>query len=65
MKQVSLIATISMGALVLVDIIKLLLGLALWPMGITFWSIFIYIVVLAAKCGVGYFFFSLYKKQGK
>jgi len=62
MKQALLIATISMGALVLVDIIRLIFGMVYTH---DFLTIFIYFVQLAAKCGVGYFFYTMYKKQRK
>ena len=59
MKQASLIATISMAVLAFAEI----LGLLIWYLngGRTI----ILILRLAAYCGMGYFFYSLYKKQGK
>lgn len=62
MKQALLIATISMGALVLVDVIQLISGMVYTH---AFLPMLIYIVELAAKCGVGYFFYTMYKKPRK
>ncbi|MBP5541008.1 MAG: hypothetical protein J6X88_05080 [Bacteroidales bacterium] len=58
MKQASLIAAVSMAVLVLVDILNLLSG-RWFGVGILY-----LILNLAAKCGLGYFFITLYKKQG-
>lgn len=59
MKQASLIATISMAVLIFAEI----LGLLIWYLngGRTI----LLILRLAAYCGMGYFFYTLYKKQGK
>mgnify|MGYP006988879708 CR=1 FL=1 len=62
MKQAFLIATISMGALILVDVIQLIFGMVYIH---AFLPLFLYIVTFAAKCGVGYFFYMMYKKQRK
>lgn len=60
MKQASLIAVISMAVLIFVDIISVLFGYGhLYGVFILF-----FLLKLAAKCGVGYFFLTLYKKQG-
>ena len=58
MKQASLIATISMAVLAFAEI----LGLLIWHLN---GGIIILILRLAAYCGLGYFFYTLYKKQGK
>lgn len=59
MKQASLIAAISMAVLVFVDLLGLIFGATrFYGMGILF-----NFIQIAAKCGVGYFFLMLYKKQ--
>ena len=59
MKQASLIATVSMAVLAFAAI----LGQIIWHLngGRTI----VLILRLAAYCGMGYFFYTLYKKQGK
>ncbi len=59
MKQASLIAAISMAVLILGDILSLLFGHG-YLYGIT---IVFFVLRLAAKCGLGYFFLTLYKKH--
>ena len=59
MKQASLIATVSMAVLVFAEILSQII----WHLngGRTI----VLILRLAAYCGMGYFFYTLYKKQGK
>lgn len=59
MKQASLIATISMAVLAFAEI----LGQLIWYLNGG--RAIILILRLAAYCGMGYFFYTLYKKQGK
>lgn len=59
MKQTSLIATVSMAVLAFAEI----LGLLIWHLNGG--RMIILILRLAAYCGLGYFFYTLYKKQGK
>lgn len=57
MKKAALIAAISMGVLIITDIIY---AIGEYFSGL---GMLLYILTIAAKAGVGYFFFSYYKKQ--
>ena len=59
MKQASLIAAISMAVLAFAEI----LGQLIWYLNGG--RVIILILRLAAYCGMGYFFYTLYKKQGR
>lgn len=57
MKKASLIAAISMAVLIVIDIIY---AIGEYFSGI---GMLLYILNIAAKAGVGYFFFSYYKQS--
>lgn len=59
MKQVSLIAAISMAVLAFFDLLDLFIGYIF----INWITVLFTLIKVAAKCGVGYFFLTLYKKQ--
>ena len=57
MKKASLIAAISMAILIVTDIVY---AIGEYFSGL---GMLLYVLTIAAKAGVGYFFFQYYKKQ--